>query len=171
MPNKICNGVGAKATVLKNSLYPKKFIGDRYANIGSQERINDLVVVRKGIKHINYKPTTVIFFCHDDFPNNSIYISDSYCNVLKEGKEANLFYKCIPESLQEDSKSEEPTDEYQEEEIGVLFGGRDREETITHFWNTGYDVNNNNAPGLENMPTVSTTITPIPTSSECTFND
>ena len=89
----------------------------------------------------------------------------------KEGKEANLFYNFIPASLQEDSNSEEPTDEYQEEEIGVLFGGRDREETITHFWNTGYDVNNNNAPGLENMPTVSTTITPIPTSSECTFND
>ena len=48
MPKKICNGVGATATVLKNSLYPKKVTGDRYANIGSQEHLNDLVVIMTG---------------------------------------------------------------------------------------------------------------------------
>ena len=54
MPKKICNGVGATATVLKNYLYPKKVIGDRYTNIGSQERLNDPVVISKGTKP---KPT------------------------------------------------------------------------------------------------------------------
>ena len=89
--------------------------------------------------------------------------------MLKEGKEANFFYNCIPTSLQDESKAEVPTAEYQEYERGVILVGRYQAEMIAQVCNTGYDINNNNAPAQENMPTVSTTITPIPTSSECTF--
>ena len=46
--------------------------------------------------------------------------------MLKEGKEANFFYNCIPTYLQEYSKAEGPTAEYQEEVRGVILGGRDR---------------------------------------------
>ena len=42
---------------------------------------------------------------------------------------------------------------------------------IAQFWNTGYDINNNNAPAQENMPTFSPNTTFIPTSSECTFKN
>ena len=62
MPKNLRNIVGATPTVLKKFLHPKKVIGDRYASIGPQERINDLVVVRKGTKPIKFKPATVIFF-------------------------------------------------------------------------------------------------------------
>ena len=62
MPKKLRNGVGNTATVLKKFLHPKNSIEYRYANIGPQYRINDLVVVRKGTKTIKYKPTVVIFF-------------------------------------------------------------------------------------------------------------
>ena len=89
--------------------------------------------------------------------------------MLKEGKEANFFYNCIPTSLQDESKAEVPTAEYQEYERGVILGGRDLAEMIAQVCSTGYDINNNNAPAQENMPIVSTTITPIPTSSEYTF--
>ena len=62
MLKKIQNSVGARATVLKKLIHPKKVIGDRYANIGLQERLNDMVVVRKGTKPIKPNPKTVIFF-------------------------------------------------------------------------------------------------------------
>ena len=91
MPKNLRNIVGATPTVLKKFLHPKKVIGDRYASIGPQERINDLVVVRKGTKPIKSKPKTVIFFCHYGFPNNYIYILERYYKFLKGGKEADLF--------------------------------------------------------------------------------
>ena len=62
MLKKIQNSVGARATVLKKLIHPKKVIGDRYSNIGLQERLNDMVVVRKGTKPIKLNPKTVIFF-------------------------------------------------------------------------------------------------------------
>ena len=52
MPKKLHNAVGNAATILKKFLHPKKFIGDMYANIGPQERINDLVMVIKVTKPI-----------------------------------------------------------------------------------------------------------------------
>ena len=90
---------------------------------------------------------------------------------MKEGKEANFFDNCIPPHLQEDSKAWKPTGEYQEEEMGVLLGGSDRAEMIDQVWNMGYDVDDDNAPAPENMPTVSTTITPTPTADEFAFKD
>ena len=78
IPKKLCNVLGATSTVLKKLLHPKKVIGDMYAKIGPQDRLNDLVVVRKGTKPIKSNPTTVIFFRHYNFPNNYIYISERY---------------------------------------------------------------------------------------------
>ena len=83
MPKKLRNGVGAAATILKKFPHLKEFKGDMYANIGPHERINDLVMVIKVTKTIKWKPKTVIFFRHNDIPNDSIYISEKYCKVLK----------------------------------------------------------------------------------------
>ena len=63
---------------MKKLLHPKKVIGDRYAEIGTQEQLYDLVVARKGTKPIKSKPTTVILFQNYDLINNYIYISERY---------------------------------------------------------------------------------------------
>ena len=101
MRKKLRSGVGATATVLKKFFRSKKVIGDRYSKIAPQECLNDLVVVRKDTKPIKSKQTTVIFFCHGNFPNDYICISERYCKVLKERKEADLFDNYIPPPPQE----------------------------------------------------------------------
>ena len=52
MPKKLRNGVGSAAIILKKFPHLKEFKGDMYANIGPQERINDLVMVIKVTKPI-----------------------------------------------------------------------------------------------------------------------
>ena len=106
MPKKLRNVVGNTATVLKKLLHTKKIIGDKYSNIGPQERLNDMVMDRKGTKPIKSNPTTVIFFLLWFPKRKNIYISERYCKVLNEGEEANLFDEYIPPPPQEGSKSE-----------------------------------------------------------------
>eukprot|EP00957_Ditylum_brightwellii_P024483 1847852-Ditylum_brightwellii.AAC.1 len=81
------NCAGATASVLKRLLRPKKVISKEYANIALQEHLDDLLVIKKGFKSIKSKDTTVIFFCHDDFLNQMLYVADWFCKVLKEGPE------------------------------------------------------------------------------------
>eukprot|EP00957_Ditylum_brightwellii_P022462 1695102-Ditylum_brightwellii.AAC.1 len=76
MPRALKNGVGATASVLKCLLHPKKVISKKYANIAPQERLDDLLVLKKGVKAIKSKDTAVIFFRHDDFPNQILYVAD-----------------------------------------------------------------------------------------------
>eukprot|EP00957_Ditylum_brightwellii_P121382 9256698-Ditylum_brightwellii.AAC.1 len=98
MPLVLQNGVGATASVLKLLLHPKKIISTKYANIAPQERLYDLLVIKKGVKTIKSKDTNIIFFCHNDFPNQMLYVADQFCKVVKEGPEEEMFGKNFPPS-------------------------------------------------------------------------
>jgi hypothetical protein len=87
MPQALQNGVSATASVLKRLLHPKKVISKKYAKIAPQEHLDDLLVLKKGGKAIKSKETTIIFFHHDDFPNQILYMADWFYKVLKEGPE------------------------------------------------------------------------------------
>eukprot|EP00957_Ditylum_brightwellii_P155681 11851867-Ditylum_brightwellii.AAC.1 len=103
------NGIGATASVLKCLLHPKKVISKKYAHIAPQECLDDLLVLKKGVKAIKSKDTAVIFFHHDDFLNQILYVANQFCKVLKEGLEEEMFEKNFPpsESEREESKSED----------------------------------------------------------------
>eukprot|EP00957_Ditylum_brightwellii_P082590 6279851-Ditylum_brightwellii.AAC.1 len=76
MPRALQNGVGATTFVLKRLLHPKKVISKKYGNIAPQERLDGLLVLKKGVKAIQSKDTTIIFFCHNDFLNQILYMAD-----------------------------------------------------------------------------------------------
>eukprot|EP00957_Ditylum_brightwellii_P132842 10130197-Ditylum_brightwellii.AAC.1 len=76
MSKALQNDVSATLSISKRMLHPKKKVTGKYPNMGPQDRLDDLLVVSRGKKAIKSKEQNVIFVCHDDFPNNTLYISE-----------------------------------------------------------------------------------------------
>eukprot|EP00957_Ditylum_brightwellii_P058647 4447880-Ditylum_brightwellii.AAC.1 len=76
MPKALQNGVSTTVSILKRMLHQKKKVAKKYPNMGHQDRLDDLLVVSREKKAIKSRKQSVIFVCHDDFPNNMLYTSE-----------------------------------------------------------------------------------------------
>eukprot|EP00957_Ditylum_brightwellii_P164730 12542157-Ditylum_brightwellii.AAC.1 len=85
------NGIDATVSVLKRLLHPKKKISKKYTNIHPHDRLKDLLVVSRCQKKVKTRLQDVIFFCHNNFPNDMLYVSERFVKVVKEGPEEEFF--------------------------------------------------------------------------------
>eukprot|EP00957_Ditylum_brightwellii_P168022 12790851-Ditylum_brightwellii.AAC.1 len=113
------NGVGAMASVLKRLLQPKKKISKKYAIIDPHERVEDLLVVSRGQRKVKTRLQDVVFFCHNNFPNDMLYVSEQFFKVLKEGPEEEFFSQELrtPTPNVEENTTEEEQESRGEENI------------------------------------------------------
>ena len=77
-------GIRAVCDVLKRFLHPRAKVCERYPNTTSQERLGDLLVIRREIKKVNKQEKRCIVFRHSDFENVEIYCAERYARVLTE---------------------------------------------------------------------------------------
>jgi hypothetical protein len=147
-------GIGAKCTVLKKNLHPKKRINERYINFAKESRLEGLVAIRQEKKKIRGKDQLCIVFHHEDFPNEEVYCATRWAKVTQEGPD-NCYFEVPEVPVEEVADPEEevtPVPNIPKE----LFNRNHRighREDIELFWQAGFGVDDDNEPAPENVPT------------------
>ena len=122
----------------------------KYPNVVARERLGDLIVIRCEVKKVNQQDKQCIIFRHNDFDNQEIYCAERYARVLTEGSEVD-FFTGVPVGVE----VTEEVKEGEEEEIAVPWlANTDLAENIARLRAEGYDVDDDNEPAPENVPTV-----------------
>ena len=119
-------GIGAVCDVLKRFLHPRAKVCERYPNTTSQERLRDLLVIRREIKKVNKQDKRCIVFRHSDFENVEIYCAERYARVLTEGSEADFFNATTIEA----EVTEEAREDHQESQLVPQLATTDLAENI-----------------------------------------
>ena len=80
------NGIGAKVSVYKKFLHPKKDICAKYPNANKGEVLNELLVVGQEGKTVNKRQQMCVIMRHVDFDDGQLlYTVSRYCKVEHEG--------------------------------------------------------------------------------------
>ena len=154
-------GVGARCTVLFKRLHPKDVVVAKFPNYGAQDRLDDLVVTKKEQVTRKGHSYPAIFFSSKSFPDkSSLYTCTRYAVVKEEGDPIGFF-----------AAEREETSLLPAVEAGALnnavpiersvFFATGTAKDILCVQNLGLDVDDDNAPTPENIPTADT---PVPTS-------
>ena len=85
------NGISAHCSVLLRKLHPGNMIAEQFPNFGLQERLYDLITVKKDEVIRGGHMMQMIFFTRKTVPNESLFASPGFVQVIEEGSEADLF--------------------------------------------------------------------------------
>ena len=141
-------GVGTKCEALKRVLHPRPLVCEKYPNSTAQDRLDELLVIKKEKKKINGSEKICIVFRHDDFDNQEIYCSERYAKVLTEGNEVDFFTDVTVQAEEE----KDALDDADEATLVPVLGTSDLAENIARVRMEGYNVDDDNEPAPENVP-------------------
>ena len=141
-------GVGAKCSVLFKKLHPSKYVAEKFPNMGAQDRLEDLIATRREHFIDKGKRITRTFFTHADHPGTEF--SSSYLIVREEGDPSELFE--TPSAPTAAAAADAPQD-VAEPIDQTVFEATNTAEDIAMVLNQGLDVDDDNAPAPENVPT------------------
>ena len=144
-------GVGAVCIVLTKYLHPAKVINEKYPNATSSSRTGGLICMKKEKRIVNKREQEVAVFRHDDFAVE-IYSVLRWVKVEHEGDSEDIF--------EEDESNENPNVAEEEElpEEGDIipqsvFDSSGVSEDIAMVIGQGFQVDDDNEPAEENVPT------------------
>lgn len=150
-------GIGAICTVLKRMLHPSQQIDNKYPNKQFHDRLNDLLVIGKENRRVNGKEQQVILFRHSDFADDDtvLYCMPRFAKVVTEGPECQLFnpLEAGGATGNRDGAGLEEGEEEEPLEIPAIDPYNLLADEIARLLNDGYDVDDDNAPAPENIPT------------------
>ena len=158
-------GVGATCSVLTRFLHPRPEIVRKYPNAKFADRLGGLIAQSMEVRKLNHKDQTVIVFRHNDFPNLMVYSQKRYAKVLQCGAAADYFEGSAEEVVLEDVVDEEeslvetPQIDNANLIVPIIENSDTVNETISRMINDGYEVDDDNDPAPENVPTPSTSTT------------
>jgi hypothetical protein len=152
-------GRGAKCSVLKKNLHPKKRISDTYVNHAVGDRLDGLVALRREKKSIRKKEAECTVFHHADFPNEEIYCVNRWVKVSEEGPPSEMFEDVVMEPAESEDGEAEDDPDIPEELFNRNRGRNGHREDIAAFRSAGFDVDDDNEPAPENLPEANTNAT------------
>ena len=152
---KLRAGVGAVAETLLKYIHPSKLIRDKYPNPINGQRLENCLLIRRETKEVNRKQQVCVIFRHDEFPDKELHAVERWVKVKKEGAEEHLFDKDQPR----DESGDEPEVEDGQELQPSIFRATGVAEDIAMVRAQGLDVDDDNEPAPENVPTGETTRT------------
>ena len=147
------NGIGARCSVLLRKLHPGNVLAERFPNFGSQERLYDLITVKKDDVICGGRVMQMIFFTSATVPNESLFASPGFVKVIEEGDKADYFE---PSATRASTPAPVPgAHEPAEGELldEAVFFSNNTAEDIAIVRNQGLYVDDDNAPAPENIPT------------------
>ena len=152
------NGVGAVCSVLIHFLHPRKDAMTQYPNAKFIDCLNGLISQSRGIKTVNHKQQTVIVFRHNDFPNLMVYCNERYAKVLECGVDVDYFDGGAEEvgvENDDDELVEAINDTANDVLLSVphLSVHNEIRDNIVRLITDGYQVDDDNEPAPENIPT------------------
>jgi len=176
--NTLRAGYGAECSVLIKYLHPSRLIQDKIINRREIDRLEGLVAQTKEIRKVNHRDQIVVVFKHDElFPGDEIYCVARFCKVLKEGDASGYFddgnaappqNEPVNPSTPTDYNSLEDREEHAARTNDGIdlpstlpaSGGRATSEDVAMMRGMGFEVDDDNDPLPENIPTSAPTETP-----------
>lgn len=148
-------GIGAKCSVLYKYLHPTDIIKATVPNYGDKDRLDDLVAVKQDFVTRDGRTFKAVFFASATFPDETgLYASVKYLKLKQEGHPDGFFDADDAPSAPAAAAvaaTEEP-DEEEEIDQSVFFAANTTED-IALVQNQGLNVDDDNAPAPENIPT------------------
>ena len=146
-------GIGAECSVMVRFLHPAKRVSKVLTNRTANDRLTDLLAIRREEKRVKSRTQLCVVFRHDLFPNEEVYCVVRFCKVLKEGSSEDVF-PLAAVALPADQFAQCPQGE--EERVELPAGHehfRGTSEDIAIMRGLGFDVDDDNMPAPENVPT------------------
>jgi len=144
------NGIGANCSVLKRFLHSRPIVDAKYPNATQSERLEPLLAIRREKKTVNHKEQWCIIFRHDDFENIELYAAERYCKVVEEGPFESLFVQ--GENVAEAGPGGLTVEEGAPPTATPFLSLNGRDD-IARFRAMNFDVDDDNEPAPENIPT------------------
>ena len=144
-------GTGAVCTVITRFLHPREVITEKYPNAGHTSKTEGLKVIRKEKKLVNRRDQECAILNHPDFADVELHAVVRYCSVTTEGPCSEFF---VADGLPtEEIKNEEPAQDEGLDPIPIVptMTG-DLCEDIAHLRIEGFEVDDDNDPTEENLP-------------------
>ena len=146
---KLQPGIGAVADALIKYIHPSQYIRDKYPNPMNGQRLQNCLLIRKEEKQVNRKKQECFVFRHDEFPDKELHCVQRWVKIVKEGGEDQLF------------ESENGTTQVEGEEANAtpsfelppaIYHATGVAEDIAMVRAQGLDVDDDNEPAPENVP-------------------
>ena len=145
MPHqKLCHGAGAICEVLLRYLHSRPVVSTKYPNASFNQCLGGLLCIREEMKTVNNKQVMCFVFRHDDFEGVKLHCVWRWSKVTTEGDPEHFFRSSTQVAA---SNEEEGATEH---EVLTL---EEFEYDVQHLCAEGYDVDDDNEPASENMPT------------------
>ena len=138
-------------------MHPRPLICEKYPNSTAQDRLDELLVIKKEVKKIKGSEKICIVFRHNDFENQELYCSEPYAKVIAEGNEVDFFTGVTVETEREI----DALDNENEERVVPVLGTSDLAENIARVKLEGYNVDDNNEPAPENVSNIAQSTNPV----------
>ena len=143
------HGVGAKISVYKKFLHPRKTISTKYPNATKNDVLDNLLVIGQEEKLVSKRRQVCLTMRHDDFDDGQIlHAVARFCKVTEEGPVESLFDILSRNDVENDGNVALGGDENEEREIPSVLN-----EDISNFRAQGFAVDDDNEPAPENIPT------------------
>ena len=140
-------GIGALCTVKLNRLHPRRVVESLYTNAPHGQEVTDLLVIGQDKKVVNGREQVVILLRHESFDPNDVYAVKRWCRVTVEGPTSELFTQATEQPVVETVLAAG------EEEQQPRTSASTRQEEIVQTIQDGFDVDDDDAPAPENIPT------------------
>jgi Transposase IS4 len=142
------NGIGAKVSVYKKFLHPRKEICAKYPNANKGEVLNELIVVGQEEKTVNKRRQMCVVMRHVDFDDGQLlYTVSRYCKVEQEGATEHFFNDTIQDDPEGGGEVAAVVGEEEPVEVPQIFN-----EDLSNFRAQGFEVDDDNEPAPENIP-------------------
>ena len=151
MVRKKKHGVGANCNVLMKYLHPAKYISEKFPNYTKRDRLQNCIAFRQEIKTVNKKNQLVILLRHEDHDGQEVYAVKRWVKVVTEGAPEHIFVE-EDEEEQPDVAVNENGGEIERID-DIVFNAGGHAEDIALVRAMGLDVDDDNDPAPENIPT------------------
>ena len=143
------HGVGAKISVYKKFLHPRKAISTKYPNATKNDVLDNLLVIGQEEKLVSKRRQVCLTMRHQNFDDGQIlHAVARFCKVTEEGPVESLFDMPLASNMESDKNVAVRGDENQEREIPSVLN-----EDISNFRAQGFAVDDDKEPAPENIPT------------------
>eukprot|EP00956_Cyclotella_meneghiniana_P035815 scaffold118478_cov62-Cyclotella_meneghiniana.AAC.8 len=142
-------GAGAQCSPLMKNVHPQAIIRSVFPVYADNERLVSAIATKKATVTRKGKTYVAVFFEHVRFEGQEIYCALRYANQTAEGEPINFFDTAAAADVPAPSVTAEPRNIIDSE---VLRAGNNAED-IALVRAQGHDVDDDNEPAPENIPT------------------
>ena len=148
---RLCLGEGARCSVLLKFLRPSKTVAEAIVNPVKDQRLDDLIAVRREVTTRGGKSFVSIFYRSDTIPG-VLHSAERWATVIEQG--TGEIWGGEPDATATTADAAAPvTPNEQNESIAdFIFNAQNRAEDIALVRAMGFEVDDDNEPAPENIP-------------------